>query len=65
MPHGARAIVANATRDGFLSGLNTILVIGAALAFAGALLALWLVREHEIEREQPELIGAVAVAEAG
>ncbi len=65
VPHGARAIVANATRDGFLSGLNTILVIGAALAFAGALLALWLVREHEIEREQPELIGAVAVAEAG
>jgi hypothetical protein len=56
VPHGARAIVANATRDGFLSGLNTILVIGAALAFAGALLALWLVREHEIEREQPELI---------
>jgi EmrB/QacA subfamily drug resistance transporter len=65
VPHGARALVANATRDGFLSGLNTILVIGAALAFAGALLALWLVREHEIEREQPELIGAVAVAEAG
>jgi EmrB/QacA subfamily drug resistance transporter len=65
VPHGARAVVANATRDGFLSGLNTILVIGAALAFAGALLALWLVREHEIEREQPELIGAVAVAEAG
>ena len=58
VPHGARAIVANATRDGFLSGLNTILVIGAALAFAGALLALWLVREHEIERDQPELIAA-------
>jgi EmrB/QacA subfamily drug resistance transporter len=57
VPHGARAAVASATRDGFLSGLNTILVIGAALAFAGALLALWLVREHEIERDaQPELI---------
>ena len=57
VPHGARAAVASATRDGFLSGLNTILVIGAAVAFAGALLALWLVREHEIERDaQPELI---------
>jgi len=31
-------------------------MIGAALAFVGSLLALWLVREHEIEREQPELI---------
>jgi EmrB/QacA subfamily drug resistance transporter len=56
VPHGARGLVATATRDGFLSGLNTILVIGAALAFVGSLLALWLVREHEIEREQPELI---------
>jgi EmrB/QacA subfamily drug resistance transporter len=58
VPHGARALVADATRQGFLSGLNTILVLGAALAFAGSLLALWLVREHEIEREQPELIAA-------
>ena len=33
-------------------------MIGAALAFAGALLALWLVREHEIERQQPELLAA-------
>jgi hypothetical protein len=61
VPHGARGLVATATRDGFLSGLNTILVIGAALAFAGALLALWLVRENEIEREQPELIAAEAI----
>jgi EmrB/QacA subfamily drug resistance transporter len=57
VPHGARALVADATRQGFLSGLNTILVIGAVVAFAGAGLALWLVREYEIEREQqPELI---------
>jgi hypothetical protein len=57
VPHGTRALVADATRQGFLSGLNTILVIGAVLAFAGAGLALWLVREHEIEREQqPELV---------
>ena len=59
VPHGSRAIVADATRQGFLSGLNTILVIGAALAFVGSLLALWLVREHEIERDQPELVAPV------
>ncbi len=56
VPHGARQLVASATRQGFLSGLNSILVIGAVVAFAGALLALWLVREHEIERDQPELL---------
>ena len=56
VPHGARGLVENATREGFLSGLNAILMIGALLAFAGAVLALWLVREHQIEREQPELI---------
>jgi EmrB/QacA subfamily drug resistance transporter len=56
VPHGAQALVVNATRQGFLSGLNTILVIGALLAFAGAVLALWLVREHEIERDQPDLV---------
>ena len=64
VPHGARALVANATRQGFLSGLNTILVLGALLAFAGAALAAWLVREHEIEREQPNLMPTAAVAEA-
>ena len=58
VPHGARGLVESATRQGFLSGLNAILVIGALLAFAGAVVALWLVREHQIEREQPELITA-------
>jgi EmrB/QacA subfamily drug resistance transporter len=55
VPHGARALLTSATREGFLSGLNAILVIGAVLAFAGAIVALWLVREHQIERQQPEL----------
>ena len=58
VPHGARALLTGATREGFLSGLNAILVIGAMLAFAGAIAALWLVREHQIERQQPELIPA-------
>ncbi len=64
VPHGARDLVASATHQGFLSGLNTILVIGGAVALAGAVVAAWLVREHDIEREQPELIPAPAVAEA-
>jgi EmrB/QacA subfamily drug resistance transporter len=55
VPQQAHALVVNATREGFLSGLNTILVIGAVLALAGALAALLLVRENEIERDQPEL----------
>jgi EmrB/QacA subfamily drug resistance transporter len=58
IPHGTRGLVASATREGFLSGLNSILVIGAVLALAGAVAALWLVREHQIEREQPE-VGAI------
>jgi predicted MFS family arabinose efflux permease len=56
VPHGARAFVEGATREGFLSGMNTILFIGGLIALGGALLALWLVREHQIEREQPETV---------
>jgi EmrB/QacA subfamily drug resistance transporter len=53
IPHGARELAMAATHQGFLSGLNAILVIGGAVAFLGAVMALWLVREHEIEREEP------------
>ena len=62
VPQAARGLVEHATRQGFLSGLNAILTIGALLALAGAAVALWLVREHQIERERPEL---VAPAETG
>ena len=51
LPHGARELAVNATHQGFLTGLNAILIIGGVVAFAGAALALWLVREHEIERD--------------
>ncbi len=61
IPHGARELTVAATHQGFLTGLNGILVIGAAVAFAGAALALWLVREREIEREAP----AEAISEDG
>ncbi len=50
-PQGARPALRNAAEQGFLHGLNEILLLGGVLAFAGAALALWLVREREIERE--------------
>ena len=47
--------------------MNDVLMLGALVCFAGAGLALWLVREREIEREplQAEATGRVAVAGAG
>ncbi|HXR60353.1 MAG TPA: MFS transporter [Solirubrobacterales bacterium] len=51
LPEGAREVAANAAQQGFLHGLNEILLLGALLSFAGAVFALWLVRESEIERE--------------
>jgi EmrB/QacA subfamily drug resistance transporter len=53
-PHGAQATLENAAQQGFLHGMNEILVLGAILAFAGSVLALLLVREREIEREPVE-----------
>ena len=53
IPHGARELAVTAAHQGFLTGLNGILIIGAVVAFVAAAFALWLVREHEIERETP------------
>jgi EmrB/QacA subfamily drug resistance transporter len=50
VPPSARHTVADAAREGFLSGLNDVLTLGAVVSFAGAVLALWLVRERDIER---------------
>ena len=54
VPAGAREATRNAAEQGFLHGLNEILLLGALLSLAGAVLALWLVREGEIERETLE-----------
>jgi hypothetical protein len=51
LPEGAQAVARNAAEQGFLHGLNEILLLGALLSFAGAVFALWLVREGDIERE--------------
>ena len=59
VPPDARQAVAHAAREGFLSGLNEVLLIGGLVSFAGAVLALWLVRESDIERE-PEPVGELS-----
>jgi Na+/melibiose symporter-like transporter len=51
IPAGARAQVGAAAREGFLAGFNDVLALGAIVAFAGALAALALVRERDIERD--------------
>ncbi|MCW2989080.1 MAG: hypothetical protein JWM24_2018, partial [Solirubrobacterales bacterium] len=61
VPQQARELTRNAAEQGFLHGLNTILLLGAILSFAGAVLALWLVREGDIERET--LVGTEFEAE--
>jgi hypothetical protein len=53
VPPGSRASVAEVARSGFLSGINEILMLGGILAVAGAVVALWLIREQDIEREAP------------
>jgi EmrB/QacA subfamily drug resistance transporter len=53
VPAGARAGVVDSAREGFLAGFNDILMLGGILAIAGAVLALWLIREDDIERETP------------
>src|SRR5919109_1452214 len=55
VPPGAREGVAGAAREGFLSGLNEILLLGGILSFAAAMVALWLVRERDIDREPAEI----------
>jgi EmrB/QacA subfamily drug resistance transporter len=46
-PGPARVLVANAAQAGFVDGLNLILLIGAIVAFAGAALALVLIRQRD------------------
>jgi predicted MFS family arabinose efflux permease len=66
VPAGSRASVANAAHEGFLAGMNQILMLGGIFALAGAVASLWLVRERDIQRgeeteaELPRLTDAVA-----
>jgi EmrB/QacA subfamily drug resistance transporter len=54
VPPQTQQAVSSAAGEGFLAGLNSVLTLGSLLAFAGAVLALWLVREHELERQPME-----------
>jgi EmrB/QacA subfamily drug resistance transporter len=51
LPQNVQAKVQSAAEQGFLHGLNEILLLGALLAFAGAAAALWMIREGDIERD--------------
>jgi EmrB/QacA subfamily drug resistance transporter len=72
VPQQAQPAVEHAAREGFLAGFNDVLTLGGLLCLGGAVLALWLVREREIEREPiepavptdaPQPIPVVAAAE--
>jgi EmrB/QacA subfamily drug resistance transporter len=47
LPPAARDRAADAAGEGLVAGLNDILTLAAGIALAGALLALWLIREPE------------------
>jgi EmrB/QacA subfamily drug resistance transporter len=51
LPAGVQGRVRDAAEQGFLHGLNEILLLGAIVCFIGSAVALWLVRERDIERE--------------
>jgi EmrB/QacA subfamily drug resistance transporter len=51
LPQQVQGKVQSAAEQGFLHGLNEILLLGALLSFAGAIAALWMVRERDIDRE--------------
>ncbi len=53
IPAGARETVADAAGQGFISGLNEILMLGGIVSLLAAVAALWLVRERDIERDAP------------
>jgi EmrB/QacA subfamily drug resistance transporter len=50
-PSQTQDVIRNAAEQGFLHGLNEILLLGAILSLVGSALALFLVQEREIERE--------------
>jgi EmrB/QacA subfamily drug resistance transporter len=62
VPAVSRGQVTGAASEGFLTGLNDILLYGGLIALAGAVVALVLVREREIEREPLEALDAIPVA---
>jgi EmrB/QacA subfamily drug resistance transporter len=63
VPAQARAMVEHVANDAFISGLNELFLIGAVVAFAGALLGFVLVRQSDFvghARQAPETAPAAA-----
>jgi predicted MFS family arabinose efflux permease len=60
VPQQAQPAIEHAAREGFLAGVNDVLTLGGMVCIAGAALALWLVREREIEREPMQPAAPVA-----
>jgi hypothetical protein len=63
LPPASRGHVAAAIRSSFAAGLNDVVLVTAALAFAGALCALLLIRPRDFVRagrSEPEGVSQVA-----
>jgi EmrB/QacA subfamily drug resistance transporter len=65
IPAGARETVTDAAGQGFIAGLNDIMMLGGIVALVAAVAALWLVRERDIEREAPVELAEPAGAPQG
>jgi EmrB/QacA subfamily drug resistance transporter len=64
VPAQLRGLAAGAARIGFIDGLNDILLIGALIAFAAAVLTTLLIRQRDfVEATGPEAGGAPATAQ--
>jgi EmrB/QacA subfamily drug resistance transporter len=61
-PAPARAAIAHAAQAGFVDGLNAILLVGAIVAYAGAVLALTLIRQRDYVASEAAVAGAPAPA---
>jgi EmrB/QacA subfamily drug resistance transporter len=70
LPAQARSAAVHAVRSGFTAGLNDVFLVGAILAFAGAVLTLLLIRSRDFEASagrieaRPEPEGERQTAEA-
>ncbi|HYN49571.1 MAG TPA: MFS transporter [Thermoleophilaceae bacterium] len=65
VPAGARDTVADAAGQGFIAGLNEIVMLGGVVSLVAAVAALWLVRERDIERDAPIEVPETRMASQG
>jgi EmrB/QacA subfamily drug resistance transporter len=62
VPTGAQKAIAAALPDSFVSGLNSVFVVASVLAFAGAILAIVLIRGRDFTDEEEPVADAVPAA---